>query len=60
MDISITQALLLSGVTGICTAVGTVTAIKVDIGWLKREVQRHDKDLNEVFERLRELEKARS
>lgn len=56
MQIELTQALMLSGATGICTAAMTVAAIKTDLGWIKKELERHEKDLNEVFNRLRELE----
>lgn len=59
MGIDVTQAILLSGLSGLVTAVGTVVALRTDITWIKREVVRLEQSVIRAHERIDNMEKAR-
>lgn len=59
MELDITQAVMLSGLSGLVTAVGTVVALRTDITWIKREVVRLEQAVNRAHERIDSVEKAR-
>lgn len=52
------ESLIIAVVTGVISSIGTIAAIKVDIGWIKL-IQREIKEqVSELENRVSELEKS--
>lgn len=56
---TITEALLISAGSGLCSALVTIAALKTDISWLKREIERLESGMIRAHERIDQIEKAR-
>jgi|GEM_PF-1494256 len=49
---------IIAAITGIISSVGTIAAIKVDIGWIKLTLSQHDGRITAIENRLAEVEKG--
>ncbi|BCL69681.1 hypothetical protein TUMSATVNIG1_16370 [Vibrio nigripulchritudo] len=45
-------------VTGLISSVGTIAAIKVDIGWIKLTLKEHANRIKQLEKRLADIEKG--
>lgn len=57
MEIQIAEAILLSAGSGMSCAIATVTTLKTDINWIKKEMKRIDDAIVRAHERIDQIER---
>ncbi|MGH1403263.1 MAG: hypothetical protein ACRBDL_03380 [Alphaproteobacteria bacterium] len=47
-----TEAILIAGFTGLVSSIVTITAVKVDVSWLKENIKNHSHRIEKLEEKI--------